>query len=93
MGTLKETDKLPADVKRLLQRNPYPGKITTTLFNFDNNNSEMNNKKMPIELRDNNSQFISKIPKELVEPLILIATIKGFDSGIDDYIVDLIEND
>lgn len=67
--------------------------MTTTLFNFDNNNSEMNNKKMPIELRDNNSQFISKIPKELVEPLILIATIKGFDSGIDDYIVDLIEND
>ena len=48
---------------------------------------------MPIELRDNNSQFISKIPKELVEPLILIAKIKGFDSGIDDYIVDLIEND
>lgn len=46
----------------------------------------------PIELRENNSQIISILLKELAEPLILIAKIKGYD-GIDDYVIDVVKED
>jgi hypothetical protein len=46
----------------------------------------------PTELRENNSQIISILLKELAEPLILIAKIKGYD-GIDDYVIDVVKED
>ncbi len=46
----------------------------------------------PIELRENNSQIISILLKELAEPLILIAKIKGYD-GIDDYVINVVKED
>jgi hypothetical protein len=45
-----------------------------------------------ISIRDNNSQIISILPKELVEPLTIIAKIKGYD-GIDDYVIQLVKDD
>ena len=44
-----------------------------------------------ISIRDNNSQILSILPKELVEPLIILAKIKGYD-GIDDYVLHLIKD-
>jgi hypothetical protein len=60
-------------------------------FNFG---KEITRRKMTttIELRDNNSRFIPILPNELTEPLILITKIKGF-SGVDKYIIDLIQDD
>jgi hypothetical protein len=45
-----------------------------------------------ISIRDNNSQIISILPKELIEPLTIIAKIKGYD-GIDDYVIQLVKED
>lgn len=47
----------------------------------DNNSS--------ISIKDNNSQIISILPKEWVEPLIIIAKIKGYN-GIDEYVLEMI---
>jgi hypothetical protein len=45
-----------------------------------------------ISIKDNNSQIISILPNELVEPLIMMAKIKGYD-GIDDYVIHLVIDD
>jgi hypothetical protein len=68
--------------------------MTTIPFNFSDKEIGERRKMTAttIELRDNNSQFIPILPNELAEPLILIAKIKGF-SGVDKYIIDLIQDD
>lgn len=45
-----------------------------------------------ISIRDNNSHIISILPNEIIEPLIIVAKIKGFD-GIDDYVIQLVKED
>ena len=42
-------------------------------------------------IKDNNSQIISILPKEWVEPLIIISKIKGYD-GIDEYVLEMIRD-
>ena len=42
-------------------------------------------------IRDNNSQIISILPKDWVEPLIIISRVEGFD-GIDSYVLHLIKD-
>jgi|SRR5687767_14949346 len=49
---------------------------------------------MTIGLIDHNSRVIANqiLPKELVEPAILVAKIKGYQS-VDEYVVDVIADD
>jgi hypothetical protein len=42
-------------------------------------------------IRDNNSQILSILPKEWVEPLVIIAKVEGFD-GIDSYVLHMIKD-
>jgi hypothetical protein len=42
-------------------------------------------------IRDNVSQFAKYLPSKYIEPLTIIARIKGYD-GIDDYILDMIRS-
>jgi hypothetical protein len=42
-------------------------------------------------IHDNSSEIAKCIPEKYVEPLVIIARIKGFD-GIDDYIIHLIKD-
>jgi hypothetical protein len=49
-------------------------------MSIDNNN---------FTIRDNASQFAKYLPNKYIEPLTIIARIKGYD-GIDDYILELI---
>lgn len=42
-------------------------------------------------IRDNSSDFAQFLPDKYIEPLVIIARIKGYD-GIDDYILDLIQD-
>ena len=42
-------------------------------------------------IKDNNSQIISILPKEWVEPLIIISKVKGYD-GIDSYVLEMIRD-
>ena len=42
-------------------------------------------------IKDNNSQIISILPKEWVEPLVIISRVDGFD-GIDSFVLSLIKN-
>ena len=53
---------------------------------------ENDNKKMTIEVKDNNSKIIGLIPSHLQEPIALIAKVKGFES-IDDYVTQLVKED
>ena len=42
-------------------------------------------------IKDNNSEFTKYLPNKWMEPLTIIARIKGYD-GIDDYITELIKD-
>jgi hypothetical protein len=42
-------------------------------------------------IHDNSSEIAKVIPEKYVEPLVIIARIKGFD-GVDDYIIHLIKD-
>jgi hypothetical protein len=53
-------------------------------FNDNNNNSN-------ISIKDTNSQFARFLPNKWIEPLIIIAKIRGY-RGIDDYILALIKS-
>jgi hypothetical protein len=43
-------------------------------------------------IHDNSSEIAKIIPEKYVEPLVIIARIKGFD-GVDDYIINLVKDE
>ncbi len=42
-------------------------------------------------IRDNNSQILSILPKEWIEPLVIINRVEGFD-GIDSFVLSLVKD-
>jgi hypothetical protein len=59
-----------------------------TSTTIDNDNNIQDSKTFAIH--DNSSKFARFIPEKWIEPLIIIAKIRGYD-GIDDYILTLIK--
>jgi hypothetical protein len=52
------------------------------------NNSSNNN----FLIKYNDSEFAKLLPEKWIEPLTIIARIKGYDGGVDEYIVELIRD-
>ena len=53
--------------------------------------SNNNNLEHDFTIRDNSSEFAKYLPEKYIEPLTIIARIKGY-KGIDDYILELIKD-
>jgi len=55
-------------------------------------NEEPTNNKTTFIIADNSSEIARIIPNNLIEPLVILAKIKGY-KGIDDYVLHLIEHE
>jgi hypothetical protein len=58
---------------------------------LDMTESNNNDNNSSISIRDNNSQILSILPKEWIEPLTIICRVKGYD-GIDSYVKEMIRD-
>ena len=61
--------------------------MTSTTIDNDNNIQDPKT----FAINDNSSQFVRFLPEKYIEPLVIIARIKGYDS-IDNYILNLIKD-
>ena len=55
------------------------------------NNNGSNTNSSSFTIKDNSSDFATFLPNKWIEPLTIIARVKGYD-GIDDYILELIKD-
>ena len=58
---------------------------------MENNNNQPTDNNTSFIITDNSSKIARMLPDNLVEPLVILARIKGY-KGIDDYVLHLIKD-